>query len=217
MTRYGQNWIWIFIFFLAACAPVKREVKENTFSSDIPKLKLKVNDEFKFLGEKKEKENYQHILMPNGWVSKIDHDIFSFVKKGPHPSGVYVVVSESDGTLFFSSPQESSKTPKEWVYVKGYLDGKYDYYMQTYLNSDNSADNTIKNNCYMVRELQKYFGFDFNTGRLSIVYKEPLAALEDQDLQCGSWKPFLADLDEKHKKFLSEFSVRAEESVEFLK
>lgn len=211
MKNPGLKVSLILVICLAACAPVKREVIGNTLSSNRPNVTIKVSDEFDYDGSETRQQDYQHILQPLGRTSHIKHYLYTFIRKKPVPSGLFIVLSESDGVVYFGSPSKTSSSLEDWEYAYGFSKAYPALLQDTYLEFGDQTDPTDGQTCYMVNITTQYSGPDHNL-RTEIIYKEALQFADLEDLQCQSWQPRLSQLNQTQQEYLAKFAARAAES-----
>lgn len=207
----------IFLMLLAtglvACAPTKREVNGNTFSSNRPSINVQVSDDFAYQGHKRGQEDYQHVLAPLGRTAHLTYDTYTFLRKTKIPSGVIIVITESDGIVYFGSPNKTSGNLSDWEYSYDYSKTTPVLLQQTYLERGKRSESNKPDRCNMVKESTLYFGPEHML-KAEIIYLEALQYVDVEDLQCQNWKPHLADLSEAQKIYLSKFADRAAESFQ---
>jgi hypothetical protein len=202
---------------------IERGVRNNVFySSSNPKINIKINPDFKYLG-KVEKNNYVYYKdfpVGGGSFFKSEEYVFGYINdNNTLTQGVWIIIKTLNEGYWLPDLYSSWKFKLDSGFVK--VHGKtYQYSIQAF---ERVFEKEVKKmiidngyrilNCYLVKGISSLIGVDDKT-MINIFYIEDINYNQDSRYQCTDYWKNVNMLTDEQRIHLNEFRKRSEINIQ---
>ncbi len=224
MERVNYFLLLFILLLSAGCAGIERNVsEENIFiSSKIPKIKIKIDSSFKYLGKMKKMEEVKYQLPDRTGQQRLEAFIFGNIgDDNTYDKGVIITFSSLEYGRYVLDLFEWVKYKLESKIIK--INNKR-YQQCIFLHLfffQNEISNIIYDkgyvipNCFLIQGLSRNVS-PTNNEVMVIYYMEEVSSFnKEKKYECLEWKE-MKKIKEDQQKRLDEFKTECQKNVRFL-
>lgn len=220
--------VLIFLIYSSGCKSldefqIKRSIEDNIFTSSFPDITLKINQEYKYIGEAElvteSRDNSSTIGLHENKLQDTSYIFGQFDQNGSLTKGILVRLSILTGDP--NQPGQYQPFRKESILDSGMekiLDDKYQSFVYTQGDIFTQGEKKLISQhplpkCYIVKLLERKDGLG-NKSQIGLYYFEDVASVCDDSPCDACFKQ--GNLSNSQKQIMSAFIERSYTSVRFI-